>query len=340
MEKNVNIKKYLDLYFKEVSEPLQIGVYKYTTRMDHSRKKYRCMNIEKRNLGTLFEKLFLEEESKFLYKILGINPIIQKIEIMFNDLPEPNEMGEIHGIILEKVKGFKFISSISKKDIQSILLSTGDSVKEKCEMCVDIISMDNFKCNIACHVQMKINDDISVWEIMESTKSCLIGEIYGIESGTDYPLWMEYILISYILYTIGNEKMAFFIAFAALDQFVERLYAILPLVYRDAYIENVNILTEEEATFFEKKREKYTNLNRRLIEEKLHDILSEQFDDTAIYIQPYTVINSYEKMRNKIAHCETIDVKNKYLDLLLNIIQIIYLAGLGKEITEIFVKAD
>lgn len=58
------------------------------------------------------------------------------------------------------------------------------------------------------------------------------------------------------------------------------------------------------------------------------------------YIQPYTVINSYEKMRNKIAHCETIDVKNKYLDLLLNIIQIIYLAGLGKEITEIFVKAD
>lgn len=36
--KKVNIKKYLDLHFKEVSEPLQIGIYQYTTRMDHSRK--------------------------------------------------------------------------------------------------------------------------------------------------------------------------------------------------------------------------------------------------------------------------------------------------------------
>ena len=338
--KKVNIKKYLDLHFKEVSEPLQIGIYQYTTRMDHSRKKYRCKNIEKRNLNTLFEKLFIQEEHKILYRIFGIKPFQQNVKILFDDLPSPNENGEIHGIILEKVKGFKFISSINKIEIQSILLSNGEHVEEQCEMQIDIISVDNFKCNIVCQVQMKINEDMSTWEIMESTDSSLIGEIYGIKFETEYQLWVEYLLISYIFFEIENERMAFFVAFAALDQFIESLYMRLPLIYQDAYFEKIDTLTEAEAEFLENQRKRYTNVNRRLVEEKLHDILVERFDDASKYAQPYTVINSYEKIRNKIAHCEAIDVRGKYLNLLLNIIKIIYLDGLGIDVTEIFIEKD
>lgn len=76
-------------------------------------------------------------------------------------------------------------------------------------------------------------------------------------------------------------------------------------------------------------------INRRLIEEKLHDILVERFEDTKKYSSPYSKIKEYEKIRNKIAHGESAEVRGKYLDLLLNIIKIIYLMGLGENITKI-----
>lgn len=142
--------------------------------------------------------------------------------------------------------------------------------------------------------------------------------------------------MSYIFFELNNEKMAFLVAFAALDQFIENLYTRLPLIYQNVYFENIDILTEQDADFLEKKRDKYSNLNRRLVEEKLHDILTERFDDPTIYSVPYSAIISYEKIRNKIAHCEVTDCRGKYLNLLLNILKILYLAGLGVDITQIF----
>ena len=282
------------------------------------------------------EKLLIEEKEKLLYQLFGIPASTQKIEIQFDDLPAPDENGKIQGIVLENINGFKFISSIKEVDIQSILLSTKQHVEKQCKMQINIISLNNFDCTIACQIHMKIDDSVSAWEIMESTNSSLIGKIYGIKLGTEYQLWIEYLLMSYILFELNNEKMAFLVAFAALDQFIENLYTRLPLIYQNVYFENIDILTEQDADFLEKKRDKYSNLNRRLVEEKLHDILTERFDDPTIYSVPYSAIISYEKIRNKIAHCEVTDCRGKYLNLLLNILKILYLAGLGVDITQIF----
>lgn len=330
-----NISSYLNLYFQEEMKFLQKEIYPYTTRMDHSTKKYRCMNIEKKNLISLIEALFWKENYKFLYKIFGIMPVRKDVKLLFDDLPEPNANREVEGIVLEKVKGFKFISSINGLDVKCKMYSTGESVEEQCKMRINIISVDNLKNNIVCHVRMKINDNIEIREIMESTDVRLICEIYGVEREMEYPVWLECLLLSYVFFEINDERMAFFIAFAALDQLIERLYSRLPLIYRTAYFENGSNLVEEEASVFEAKREKYTNVNRRLIEEKLHDILVERFEDTKKYSSPYSKIKEYEKIRNKIAHGESAEVRGKYLDLLLNIIKIIYLMGLGENITKI-----
>lgn len=111
-----NISSYLNLYFQEEMKFLQKEIYPYTTRMDYSTKKYRCMNIEKKNLISLIEALFWKENYKFLYKIFGIMPVRKDVKLLFDDLPEPNANREVEGIVLEKVKGFKFISSINGLD--------------------------------------------------------------------------------------------------------------------------------------------------------------------------------------------------------------------------------
>lgn len=174
-----NISSYLNLYFQEEMKFLQKEIYPYTTRMDYSTKKYRCMNIEKKNLISLIEALFWKENYKFLYKIFGIMPVRKDVKLLFDDLPEPNANREVEGIVLEKVKGFKFISSINGLDVKCKMYSTGESVEEQCKMRINIISVDNLKNNIVCHVRMKINDNIEIREIMESTDVRLICEIYA-----------------------------------------------------------------------------------------------------------------------------------------------------------------
>lgn len=330
-----DIKRYVDLHFKEIAAPLQLGVYKYSTRMDHSKKKFRCLEIEKKSLMSLFENLFMLEEYRIIYKIFGIEPVLRKIKISFEDLPKPNDEGEIKGILFEKVPRFKFISAINKIEVDSTLLSTGKNVTQECEMRTDIISVDNFGCNIVCQMQLNINYATAVWEIMESTQSYIMCEIYGVESNREYPIWIEYLLISYIFFEMNNEKMAFFTAFSALDHFIERLYLRLPLVYQAVYFENIKDITDRDAQILDSKRSIYSNNNRRLVDEKLHDILRERFDDDKFYSTPYSKIKIYEKCRNKIAHCENINVEGKYLDLLLNIFKIMYLAGLGTDIIKV-----
>jgi len=251
-------------------------------------------------------------------------------------MPLVGDADEIHCTSLEKVKGMKFISSVEQERVEVILLSTGENVSKECGVDTDIISVDYFACNIVYNLKMSICENIEPWEIMDNTDSYILCKVYGVKCGTDYPMWIEYILMSYVFYNLNNEKMAFFTAFAALDQFIEIVYDRLPILYRQVYYDNMKNISDSDGKILEDKRNIYMNLNRRLIDEKLHDILKERFEVDTEYLSYYNQIQKYEKDRNKIAHCQVVDIDGKYIDLLKNILNIIYLVGYGKDVTSIF----
>ena len=41
-----------------------------------------------------------------------------------------------------------------------------------------------------------------------------------------------------------------------------------------------------------------------------------------------------------IAHCEEVDVNGKYIELLKNILNIVYLVGYGKDILSVFIEKE
>lgn len=57
-----NISSYLNLYFQEEMKFLQKEIYPYTTRMDHSTKKYRCMNYRKEKFNITYRSVVLERK--------------------------------------------------------------------------------------------------------------------------------------------------------------------------------------------------------------------------------------------------------------------------------------
>lgn len=335
-----DINKYVDIHFNEVANWFKVGVYKYTVRMDHSKKKYRFNGIEKKSLGKLFDELFDEKGHILLYDIMGIEPVFRKVEIVYNNMPFPGDNNEMHCTSLEKIKGMKFVSSVLQEGLQVILLSTGEDVSKKCGVSADIISVDHFDCNIVYNVKMDIKDDIDTWEITDNTDSSIICKVYGIEYDASYPMWIEYILMSYIFYDLNNEKMAFFTAFAALDQFIENVYSRLPILYRQVFFDDLGKISEHDGEVLNARRNKYMNLSRRLIDEKLHDILKERFGNDTIYLPCYNQLQKYERIRNMIAHCEEVDVNGKYIELLKNILNIVYLVGYGKDILSVFIEKE
>lgn len=46
--KKINIKKHIDLHFYEIAKVLHVGIYQYTTRMDHSKKNIAIRILKKR----------------------------------------------------------------------------------------------------------------------------------------------------------------------------------------------------------------------------------------------------------------------------------------------------
>ena len=46
--KKINIKKHIDFHFYEIAKVLHVGIYQYTTRMDHSKKNIAIRILKKR----------------------------------------------------------------------------------------------------------------------------------------------------------------------------------------------------------------------------------------------------------------------------------------------------
>ncbi len=89
-----------------------------------------------------------------------------------------------------------------------------------------------------------------------------------------------------------------------------------------------------------KKKTCFENERRRIIDEKLKDVIHESVDNYDKYGFLYDDLNKYEEMRNKVAHCEEDFkedyAKENYKKLVFSILQVIFVVGMGEEISGIF----
>lgn len=234
-----------------------------------------------------------------------------------------------------KVEDLKLLSSVEESEIVIHPYSIDDeepvNIAGECNMIGEIVTIDHFAPGIFLRCEFDYVPNIDGWTIIEYSERTLDCNVYGLLIDNDYPMWVEYLLTSYSMYNIGNERIAFFSAFAALDQYIELLYANLLITYNNLLRRAGN---DEVFNRCCDKIERYQNMNRRIIEDKFKDVMHECVMNFKEYGYLYDKLYDYEKMRNKVAHCEEGYSDGNYLDLVFVIIEIIYLTVTGKNLVD------
>lgn len=319
---------------------LKTNVYKVRKRMKNNKsggskvKEYVWNHdLRKKNLSSLSKEIYDFEEHCFLYKIFGIEQTKLKLEVSFDGVKLPKDADSTSFSDYLEVKNLKLLSSVEAFEIviQPDSIAEPLNIAGECNMIGEIVTIDSFAPGIFFRCEFDYVPNIDDWAIIEYSERTLECNVYGLPIDNDYPMWVEYLLTSYIMYNIGNERMAFFSAFAALDQYIELLYANLPITYSNLLRRAGN---DEVFNRCCDKIERYQNMNRRIIEDKFKDVMHESVINFEKYGDLYDKLYVYEKMRNKVAHCEEGYSDGSYLDLVFVIIEIIYLTGTGTELVD------
>ena len=224
----------------------------------------------------------------------------------------------------------------SIEDFHPVIIANDDeevNVAEHCNMIVDILSKDFFKPGIMTKIEFDYVDNVNPWAIIEYSRRNLKCEVYGIKKTEHIPLWIEYLITSWSLYEVGNERMAFLTAFASFDSYIEMQYESVRNIYLNLSCEVNDAQTMEECI---KRYNRYSNLQRRIIEDKFKDILNERVKDSKQYSDIYEQLYKYEKIRNSIAHCDDRYQDGKYIDLVFVLLRAMYILKFDADISQIF----
>lgn len=319
---------------------LKTNVYKVRRRMENNKsgvskvKEYVWnYKLRKKNLSSLSRNIYDYEEHRFLYKIFGIEQTKLKLDISFDGVKLPKYVDSASFSDYLEVENLKLLSSVEDFEIviQPNSIDEPVNIARECNMTGEIVTIDHFAPGIFFRCEFDYVANIDAWAIIEYSERTLECNVYGLPIDNDYPMWIEYLFTSYVMYNIGNERMAFFSAFAALDQYIELLYANLLITYTNLLQRAGN---DEAFNRCCDKIERYKNMNRRIIEDKFKDVMHECVINFEKYGDLYEKLYIYEEMRNKVAHCEEGYSDGNYLDLVFVIIEIIYLTGTGTELID------
>jgi hypothetical protein len=319
---------------------LKTNVYKVRKRMEKNKsggskvKEYVWnYNWRKKKLSSLSRDIYDHEEHRFLYKIFGIEQTKLKLELSFDGVELPKYVDNAFFNDYLDVRDLKLLSSVEDFEIviQPDSIDEPVNIAGDCNMIGDIVTIDHFAPGILFRGNFDYVPNIDPWTIIEYSERTLECNAYGLPIDNDYPMWVEYLFTSYVMYNIGNERIAFFSAFAALDQYIELLYANLLITYNNLLRRAGN---DEVFNRCCDKIERYQNMNRRIIDDKFKDVMHECVMNFEKYGYLYDKLHEYEEMRNKVAHCEVGYSDGNYLDLVFVIIEIIYLTGTGTELVD------
>lgn len=318
----------------EVNKVFRISQKTHNKKFDH----YELDAIQKQISGDFVKATgeFIEELGVyFIYLIFGISPKPFKEHIEFDGIKLPEDDKNAHHIEFIELDELRHFSGFISDPIINILPdSSEESISNQINMEYSCEHINHFNPGFLMSFEFNYPIDMSPWTVIEHSNRTIEGEVYGIGKDEDIPLWLEYIITSWSLYEDNNEKLAFFTAFAAFDKIIELNYRSLSAFYST---EEKKTKSKEKKEYCHKLYEKYSDVNRRIIEEKFHDIMKEcGAINNKKYSQILKKLDKFEKIRNDVAHCLKNYENGQYIDLLLTIIRAMYLLKYNEDIDCIF----
>lgn len=304
---------------------------------DNGKIKYETVykSIKGKNQINIARKLLFDYlECKFLYRIYSIDLYSEKVQIDFAGVPSEKKTNSVTHLAISNFDKFKHISDI---EIDSFIFddSINNSKDVSKEFDSRIININNFNSSMLISLSYNYSDDgIYGWEPLDYI--FLKCNIYGLKKHASLPLWIEYIISSFDLYKSENKSLAFFVLFAALDQYIEVVRWGVAQEFRRVLLSNDDYIRDLSMN---QKCSEYLDNQRRLIDEKLLMILEDRFPDSnKKYIKIYQDIQKFETKRNQIAHCneDYLYEEDDYENLLFDFIRLQYLITYGKDIDAIF----
>lgn len=117
-------------------------------------------------------------------------------------------------------------------------------------------------------------------------------------------VWEKFLYESKRLFDEGNYQIAFLVAFCALDSLIEFMI----YCFQEYITKMKSNMEGEEKHYWQSQQDKFSNSTRRLIEEKLKQILeiikfnSFTFEKNTIFSKVKLSLSKLESIRNKLAH--------------------------------------
>lgn len=299
-------------------------------------KGYYVQNSEchGKDLKLLAKKVFIEKKYKMIYDYFGYSSVTVLPEISFDGVLLSEDTYHVSHTEYMELDEMRLLTSI--EDFYPVIIANNEedvNVADYCNMDVDILSQDFFKPGIMTKIEFDYVDNVTPWAIIEYSQRNLTCKVYGIKKTDNIPLWIEYLITSWSLYEVGNERMAFLTAFASFDSYIEMQYESVRDLYLELSCEVNDARTMEECI---KRYNRYSNLQRRIIEDKFKDILNERVKDSKQYSDIYEQLYKYEEMRNSIAHCDNRYQDGEYIELVFVLLRAMYILKFDADISQIF----
>ena len=307
---------------------LQKGIYDIKIKNDNSKSKKYCVDLfEFHTINDLFRSLISElDDGTLLYKVFNIKSYESndKVNVNIGDFDSPKDNPHIFTLASIELHETKLVSKVIR--YRFYMCTNGDGkqyLDDYGKVINDYIEhVDSFNSKYFIKIDFGyFNDVIDPELIFEDLYA--ESEVYAIRSNDDLPLWIEYLINSFALYRAGNKEMAFFVAFASLDNFIEKLTNACIDAYSNIQINTMNL---KSFSIYCDKYNDYKNVNRRLIGEKLKSVLDELYNDDDTINKIFNNLKRAEKKRDSIAHCSDKRQyeEGDYENLIMNYLNFLY----------------
>lgn len=198
-------------------------------RNDKKKKEYSWQGIRTKSVEKILKEYLEDKEHRVFYKLFGIDPKTIYYEMSFANVPLEKDTYSPHNYEMLYNQELSILSSI---DFSEMHIDKEEvNLAELCNFDYEIVAKNEFQGSILVKYSFDYVEEINPWAIIEYSERYLECTAYAVYEYEQIPLWQEYILSSFVFYHLGNKRMAFFNAFAAIDQCIEIMYELLFTVY-------------------------------------------------------------------------------------------------------------
>ena len=300
-------------------------------RLKEKRKEYIWHHERTKDVKRILRSYCREKGHRIFYALFGIEIKKRNFEMSFDGVPLPKEDETPTHTELLMDNYITLLSSIEESEAHIISnCYEGEpeyNMAEDYRFNYEIKSINSFQGTLLIKYSFEYTGE--AWSFIEYSDRYLKCSLYGIDKDDGIPLWQEYILSSFALEQYGNSRMAFFNAYAGLDQYIEIIYNELGNTFKAIFYYTLCSDVDLEAKkYIEIKYDIYSKQERRLIDEKLKNCLTTLIDDEIEYAWLIQDLKRFDSIRNKIAHCkegpeEHLDFEKEYGDLMWTILNLL-----------------